>query len=912
MKRRDFFKIMGITSGAALSACKVIPSYKKMPSYLMPSDPKIIPGIPHYIRSTCMECPAHCGITVKILAEQPIKLEGTGDHPINKGALCMRGQAALARLYHPARERIKQPLIKKSDKKLQPISWQEAMEIIHRKLNENKSKNLSNVFLRSRTTGTLDTLIDEFCSTLKIERLNELEIYNHHEIKQANQKLFGLPLLPHYRIDQCDALVTFGVDLFETFLSPVEWAGQYAYTKRKNNFKWHHIEPYLTLTSMSADRRHTINPGSEPYLLAFLLHNLPNKSNLSSQNTVFEPINQVPNYPMNQVVETTGLEQDGIQAIKQILENAKQPLIISGGAADGQANGPITALYTSLLQWTLGMPGKTVDFNHAFNYRHVGTLNDLARFVHDCQEGKIGVAFFSQIHGLAVERSLTNTVTDIPFKIIMTDMPGPLTEWGDLVLPLPHPLESWGDAEPQQGIKCLVQPAITPLYDTKNEADILLTLLKRYETYLDYLIAHWQIIPSDWIIKGYKTMEVYPQTVNLLKGVSLEKPNVPVQKNCLFILPSLRTFDGRDTNISLLAEIPDPVTAISYGKWLGISMADAQAMSLSSGDIVQVETRENNNFKVPVYPQISLPKGIIAITIDFFGEVFPDSHIDFPFCFERVTLAKTKENAEFTVMSGGKQEKKRGILPFAEQENYVRYTLFPPHKHKDYRWGMVIDLDVCTGCSACIAACYIENNVPIVGQLEHKRGREMSWLRVETYYNDPAAPEFTLMLCQHCDDAPCETVCPVYATYHNDEGLNAQIYNRCVGTRYCSNNCPYKVRRFNWFDHAHDQPLYKVSNPDLSLRPKGVMEKCTFCIQRIRFAKDIAVDENRLVKDGEVIPACAQTCPSRAITFGNLLDPESKVSKLSKSEGIYRTLEDLGTEPAVYYIKRKKRGKTSN
>ena len=914
MKRRDFFKLMGISSGAALSACKVIPSYKKMPSYLMSSDLEIIPGMPRYIRSTCMECPARCGISVKILEEKPIKLEGIEGHPINQGALCMRGQAALARLYHPARERIKQPLIKKSDKKLQPISWQDAMETIRQKLENNKSKNLRNVFLRSHTTGTLDTLIDEFCSTLEIERLKELEIYNHHEIKQANQELFGLPLLPHYRIDQCDALITLGADLIETFLSPVEWAQQYADTKRKrkSNFKWYHIEPYLTLTSMSADQRHTINPGSEPYLLAFLLHNLHNVHNLQNlqntpnlppQNSASDLIVQVPFYSLDQVVEATGLEPEVIQAIRQTLENAKQPLIISGGAAVGQANGPITALYTSLLQWTLGMIGKTVDFDHAFNYSHVGTLSDLKRFVHDCQEGKIGVAFFSQIYGLAVERRLANTVNNIPFKIIMTDMPGPLTELGDLVLPLPHFLESWGDAEPRQGVKCLVQPVINPMYDTKNEGDILLTLLERHETYLDYLADHWQIIHADWFIKGYITREVNPLTVSLLKGVILEKPKVPIQKNCLFILPSLRTFDGRNISISLLVEIPEPVTAISYGKWMGISTEDAEAMNLSSGDVVQVETSENN-FKIPVYPQIGLPRGIMAITIDFFGEVFSNNRIDFPFCFERVKLARTNETAEFTVMSGGKQDKKRGILPFKGQKKYDRYTLFPSQKYKNYHWGMVINLDVCTGCSACIAACYIENNVAIVGESEHKRGREMSWLRIETYYNNPVVPEFILMICQQCNDAPCETVCPVYAAFHNDEGINAQVYNRCVGTRYCSNNCPYKVRRFNWFDHSHDMPLYKVSNPDLSVRPKGVMEKCTFCIQRIRFVKERAQDENRLIKDGEVIPACAQTCPTRAITFGNLLDPESKVSKLSKSEGVFRALEHLGTEPVVYYIKR--------
>ncbi|MEJ2537219.1 MAG: 4Fe-4S dicluster domain-containing protein [Calditrichia bacterium] len=201
----------------------------------------------------------------------------------------------------------------------------------------------------------------------------------------------------------------------------------------------------------------------------------------------------------------------------------------------------------------------------------------------------------------------------------------------------------------------------------------------------------------------------------------------------------------------------------------------------------------------------------------------------------------------------------------------------------------------------------MENNIPIVGEKEHLKGREMSWIRLEPFVEKETI-EFVPMLCQQCDNAPCEPVCPVYAAYHNPEGLNVQVYNRCVGTRYCSNNCPYKVRRFNWFDHLLPEPLDKMYNPDLSVRGRGIMEKCTFCIQRIRAAKDHAKDEGRLVADGEITPACAQTCPTNAITFGNLKDEKSKVYQLAHSDRAYRALEELGTEPAVNYL-RKKEGK---
>jgi Fe-S-cluster-containing dehydrogenase component len=233
-------------------------------------------------------------------------------------------------------------------------------------------------------------------------------------------------------------------------------------------------------------------------------------------------------------------------------------------------------------------------------------------------------------------------------------------------------------------------------------------------------------------------------------------------------------------------------------------------------------------------------------------------------------------------------------------------SLWPSHEYKGYRWGMGIDLNSCTGCGACMVACQAENNVPVVGRDQVRVSRQMHWLKIDRYYSGtPENPDviFQPMLCQHCENAPCETVCPVLATVHDDEGLNVQVYNRCVGTRYCQNNCPYKARRFNFFDHwkSYEGPMSMVWNPDVTVRSRGIMEKCTFCVQRIRDAKEHAKDAGERVKDGAFQTACQQTCPSSAIVFGDLNDPESRVAKMAKSPQAFRVLEVLNTRPAVSY-----------
>jgi molybdopterin-containing oxidoreductase family iron-sulfur binding subunit len=452
----------------------------------------------------------------------------------------------------------------------------------------------------------------------------------------------------------------------------------------------------------------------------------------------------------------------------------------------------------------------------------------------------------------------------------------------------------------------------------------------------------------------------------------------------LLAQPAPFLYDGRGANLPWLQELPDPVTKIAWQSWAEISPTSAERLGVEIGDVIKLETRAGS-LEVPVVPRGGVRDDVVALAIgqghqvgryaSLSGDGRPDERrgvnvIELlpPLTDEsggrawlvaKARASKTGAHLRFAMGQQDQNQRKRrlgmavpleefaagkgepgGIVAPSAAEAHVEAgegELAVPYDatldsapNTLYRWGMSIDLDRCTGCSACVAACYIENNIPVVGEDQMRRGRWMAWLRIERWVGEgaleggehlPQVPDevhhagdirHAPQLCQHCGAAPCEPVCPVIATYHNEDGLNGMIYNRCIGTRYCSNNCPYKVRRFNWFDYALEnwpEPLALMSNPDCTMRGQGVMEKCTFCVQRIAGARQKAKDQNRPIADGEVTTACAQSCPTQAIRFGNLKDKESAVAKLSADAARgYHALQELNTRPAITYLARVTRG----
>ena len=841
MNRRDFFRILGASTGAAVATACDQKVASKLVSQL--TTPRLLPGEAEFVRSTCRECSAGCGVLAKVRDGRPVKLEGDPDNPVNRGALCMRGQAGLSRLYHP--NRLRAPQLRGTTGEFQTISWDEAFAILNGALGKNITGRW-HIFLSERTTGSVSGFIEDFCQKRNIERRPELELYSHAALRQANALVFGRHALPVYDVKQADLLITFGADVIETFLNPVQFAQDLAATK----LKWIHLEPHLSLTGVNADERLVVRAGSEAWLLAFLAGEL--------------------GVTAAQAAEQTGLKLSRITELAERLKKAKNPLVIAGGVAAATENGLLTAVLSAVLQEKHHAPLTWADDDR------VGSLADVVELEQQLADGKVSVAFFHNTDPVTYRPSFGAVLGKASFRVGFGDMLNPTLAGCDLVLPLSHALEEDG--------------AVKPFGDTQSLAGILQKLGAEARP---------------------KQAPVIQPPGDVRKFLANIKPTPVRAGRTLVITPSIRTFDGRGECLPLLSEIPDPLTTVTYGPWVTISEQDAETLSLKDGGIVGFAVG-GRSFNLPVRVMPAQPVGVFTVQRPFLngaslpltvtGEeisVWPLDAIAVP-----AILA-----VALPFLSGGMHAEGRGIVPGLEHKHehehkaeHVNKTLYPPHEYKNYRWAMAIDLDRCTGCGACVAACYVENNIPLVGRDEHVAGREMSWLRIEPFVNDAGDFEMLPMMCQQCDNAPCEPVCPVNATYHNPEGLNAQVYNRCVGTRYCSNNCPYKVRRFNWIDHPVAQPLDLMFNPDVSKRPKGVMEKCTFCVHRIVRAKDHAKDEKRLVHDGEVTTACAQTCPAQAIVFGNILDEQSHVHQQEKSERTYRVLEELGVEPAVYYL----------
>ncbi|MES3036579.1 MAG: 4Fe-4S dicluster domain-containing protein, partial [Bdellovibrionota bacterium] len=526
----------------------------------------------------------------------------------------------------------------------------------------------------------------------------------------------------------------------------------------------------------------------------------------------------------------------------------------------------------------------------------------------------------------------------------------------DYILPDNHQLETWGDVELGDGFYAIQQPTIRPMYDTRSFQLTLMTWaylanrgpkrLLASETYHDYLRGYWRDevhskvgggsfdnFWKDALQKGHVGNGETTNSARTANTASRTGIKAPAKNSGyeLVLYPTVAIGDGTHANNAWLQELPDPVTKICWDNYASLSVATAKKLNVSHSSLIEISLG-SKKIQLPVHVQPGLHDDVVAIAVGYGrthagkvgnevgvnayplmtwsdkGWIASGQKVEITSLGRMQPLAVTQahhsmEGRQIVVEAGLDDFKKNAG---ANIQRHHTWNIWSGHQYNGHKWAMAIDLNTCTGCSACVIACQSENNTAVVGKKYVLQGREMHWLRIDRYYSgDASNPSvvFQPVMCQHCDNAPCETVCPVLATVHSAEGLNEMIYNRCVGTRYCSNNCPYKVRRFNWFNFTKkiEKPLHLALNPDVTVRMRGVMEKCTFCVQRIKEVKNKARVEARPLKDGDIKTACQTACPAEAIVFGDMNNPDSEVAKRFKNERSYALLEEWHAAPSVRY-----------
>ncbi len=951
--RRTFLKIAGAAGVAA--GCSPKAATQKLIPYLVPPE-EIVPGTPLYYRTVCRECPAGCGVTARTREGRVVKLEGNPEDPIGRGALCARGQAAVQALYAP--DRLKGPMRRGEGGRLAPIPWDEAEDQLAQALVAARAKGPGAIRMLTRAEpGSAGSLQQAFMRVLgaRPEDRIVLEPLDPAPVRAANEALFGRAELPVYDLGPARTVVAFGADFLETWLSPVELTRQLAAGRGRvgddrTRLAW--VGPRLSLTGVSADDWVRCRPGGELAVALGVLRWLTDPGNavagLAPEARAFFP--RFARTDPNELARRAGVPWERIESLARELARRRPSALLGPGLASQGPEATQLAAVLLLANLAIGNFGKTVLHGLDPQEDTPSTFADVKALVEDMAAGRIDVLLVHRtdpLSALPAALEAAKALGRVPLVVSFNDRPDPTSARAHLVLPDHHTLESFGDASPRQGVVNLAQPAMTPLADTRAASQVLLEVANKlpfpaahfpWPDFFDYTQTRAEMyamlalgkfpdlvaIQRNALQRGGYWSEGYPSTAALQKGAAdpfLELPPEaePAGGNVdLIVFPTaLRSGSGRD--VPWLEEVPDALSSVSWSPWAEISPATAKRLGIQTGDLVVVATPAGRA-ELPAYVFPGLRDDAVALPLGG-----PEAAAVLPAAHEarsgarilqsfRAALSRVGRRAPLPLLEGSPYQHGREIVrtvstsrPALERPNLTAVMYGLP-QHPKHRWGMAIDLDRCTGCQACVVACYAENNVPVMGPEAALRGRNMAWIRIERYFGEEPGGELEVnllpMLCQQCANAPCEPVCPVYATYHTAEGLNAQVYNRCVGTRYCSNNCPYKVRTFNWRDAQFPKPLNMQLNPDVTVRSKGVMEKCTFCVQRIRYAENQAKDENRPVADGEVVPACAQTCPAQAIAFGDLDDPKSRVSQLARDRRGFGALEETNTQPAITYLAR--------
>jgi Fe-S-cluster-containing dehydrogenase component len=916
--RRAALKLFVSGAALALASCGR-PAEKIVPYVDVPNGET--PGVPLRFATALPLNGYGRGVIVTSVEGRPIKIDGNARHPASLGSTDVFAEATVLSLYDP--DRSQAPY---SDGRIQPWTAFEAA-LQPRLAQARATQGAGLALLTGRVTSP--TLIGQIAALTK--SLPQAKWYRYEPVEDDAVRngailAFGRPATALPRFDDARVLLTLDADPLGAGPAQIRFARDIIGARQSHapeqSLRLYAVEPAWTLTGALADHRLALRPE--------LIGNVASE------------IARALGAAVPQLV--------GPPHVEQFVKAAAADLLAQRGAALVVAGPRQPAPVHALCHWINSELAAPVDFIAPVDPLNAGNAESLRSLVADGHDGRIDTLIVlgaNPVYDAPGDLALADIIAATPFTAHLgayRDETAARCTWH---LPLTHVLEGWSDIRAFDGTASIVQPLIRPLYDTRTGHQMLALLNDASgPSSYDMVRSHWQQTnASDGNFEDWWRQCLQDGVVagSASATVSLPAPRLshiaPANDggNYTLILasdPSL--FDGSFANNAWLQECPKPFTKQVWGNALHIAPSDAKELGVVDGDVLHLAV-DGLVLEAPVLVRQGQAPRTIAATLgygrsaagsmgsDVGFDVYPLRSADSPWSIANVTVSRTDSRQNllltqhfFTLKGEAKELQPRLDLADLDKDHFELTkpganppTLYPPHQNDTYEWAMVIDSSACIGCNACIVACQAENNVPIVGPEQIAVGRDMHWLRIDDYIVD-GKPGFSPVPCMHCEHAPCEPVCPVAASVHDSEGLNLQVYNRCVGTRFCQSNCPYKVRRFNFFGYADgeeyksfgDDIVKAVFNPDVTVRGRGVMEKCTYCVQRISRARRAAEKEHRKIRDGEVITACQAACPTRAISFGDLSDVNSRIKALRAEPHAYALLGDLGTRPRTTYLAR--------
>jgi molybdopterin-containing oxidoreductase family iron-sulfur binding subunit len=928
LSRRSFLRLGAASLAmAGLTACTKQPVHEILPYVRQPEE--LVPGEPLSYATSVMMGGYATGVLVKSREGHPIKIEGNPEHPATLGGSDVWMQASILDLYDPDRS---SAVLHEGE----ISAWALYLASLNKLLAAQAVK--EGVGLRFLTgTVTSPTLAGQLHGLLRKfpkAKWHQYEPINRDNVREGARMAFGEILEPQYRFDKAAVILSLDSDFLFSHPGHLRFTRQFANGRRvasgQNSMnRLYVVESSSTITGSMAEHRWSMRSSEIEGFADRLAQQLGLKGE-----------------------EYSGTEPHGnwlTRAAGDLQQHGGESIVIAG-----EWQPPRVHALAHWMNENLGNTGRTVFYTESAEAVPVNQIDSIRQLAKEIEAGEVEGLFI-----LGGNPAYTFPA-DLEFgrllsKVLQSIYLGPgINETATLCtwhIPETHYLESWGDARAIDGTVSIIQPLIAPLYKSKTAHELLGAITQQQPVRSDYEIVRehwrdqnaWPDFESEWrraLHDGFIAgSESRPKEVQVnaekLKSTQAAKSNASdIEVN---FRPDPSLWDGRFANNGWLQECPRPISKLTWDNAVLVSPALAQRHRLSTEDVVELEF-EGRRLRAPVWVMPGQAENSITLHLGYgrrhVGRVgkgvgfnayalrtsnllWFGGRLQIVRTTSRHHLAATQTHHRLE--GEDRQIYREGILTeYLARPDFVRESIEAPpkeetlyeaneFKYTGYKWGMSIDLTTCIGCNACLVACEVENNIPVVGKEQIRRNREMFWIRVDTYFKGSLDnPQFSHMPvpCMHCEHAPCELVCPVAATAHDHEGLNLQVYNRCVGTRYCSNNCPYKVRRFNFLQYADysTSSLKPMYNPEVTVRWRGVMEKCTYCIQRISHARITAEKENRRIRDGEVVTACQQACPAEAIVFGDLNDPASKVAKLKQQSLDYPMLGQLNTRPRTTYL----------